>query len=142
MHLTPNVSAWAQGHPATIRWTLACLLALMALNAFAGGSYAMSGAQGVPVEWLEKTVFRDYFVPGMILFVVVGGSLAAAAYAVAQGHPRSKTAANLGGVLLLVWIGGQLVVIGYVSWMQRAVAAAALVIFALALMLPHEETAG
>lgn len=57
----------------------------MALNAFGGGVYGMSGAQNVPREWLEGSPFDDYFVPALILFVGVGGSMSAAAIAAASG---------------------------------------------------------
>jgi hypothetical protein len=36
-----------------IRWILGLLLAFVALNAFAGGYYGMSGARNVPTEWLQ-----------------------------------------------------------------------------------------
>ena len=57
-----------------IRYTLGVLLAFGALNAFGGGYYGMQGAEGVPLEWLEGSPFKDYFLPGLILFAVVGGS--------------------------------------------------------------------
>ena len=62
-----------------IRYVLGALLVFVALNAFAGGFYGMSGAEGVPVEWLSGTPFSDYFIPSLILFVVVGGSSLVAA---------------------------------------------------------------
>ena len=41
-----------------IRYTLRGLLSLMGLNAFAGGYYRMSGAKGVPTEWLKGSLFH------------------------------------------------------------------------------------
>ena len=58
-----------------------------ALNAFAGGYYGLSGADGVPREWLAGSPFSDYVVPSLVLFVVVGGALALAALMVFRGHP-------------------------------------------------------
>jgi hypothetical protein len=65
-----------------VRYALGLLLAFGALNAFGGGHYGLSGAPGVPVEWLAGNPFENYFVPSVILFVVVGGTLAFAALAV------------------------------------------------------------
>jgi hypothetical protein len=39
-------------HPRALRLALGLLLAFGALNAFAGGYYGLSGARGVPTEWL------------------------------------------------------------------------------------------
>jgi hypothetical protein len=95
---------------AALRYPLGGLLAAGALAAFAGGFYGMSGAEGVPREWLDGTPFRSYRIPSLILFVVVGGGLFVAAVG---------------------WIGVQVAVIGYVSWLQPATACAG----ALALVL-------
>jgi hypothetical protein len=39
------------------------LLPFGALNAFAGGYDGLSGVEGVPLEWLEGSLFTEYFVP-------------------------------------------------------------------------------
>ena len=69
--LTLRSPAIARAHPAATRYSLGGLLAFGALNAFAGGYYGMSGAEDVPREWLEGSPFEDYFIPGLILFLVV-----------------------------------------------------------------------
>lgn len=55
-----------------VRYTLGVLLLLIAINAFGGGYYGMAGAKNVPVEWLKGSFFRNYFIPGLILFVFIG----------------------------------------------------------------------
>jgi len=72
----------AQAHPTGVRYSLGGLLAFGALNALGGGYYGLTGAVGVPTEWLEGSPFAYYFVPSLILLVVVGGSFAVAAIAV------------------------------------------------------------
>jgi len=114
------------------RYLLGGLLAFGALNAFAGGYYGMSGAKGVPTEWLEGSPFDDYFVPGPALFAVVGGSFLVAAIAGFAELPHAR-AASLGAVAILFgWLVIETLVIGYVSWMQPATAAGGLVILLLA----------
>jgi hypothetical protein len=60
---------------------LGALLAFGAINAFAGW-YGLSGVPGVPLDWLAGSQFTNYFIPSVVLFVVVGGALAFAAIAV------------------------------------------------------------
>jgi len=116
------------------RRVLFSVLAFMALQAIGGGAYGLAGAEGVPVEWLAGSPFRDYVVPSVILIVVVGGSLSIAAMAVFAQWRRAPMLAALAGVIMLGWIATQVAIIGYVSWMQPAVALVSVVIVALALV--------
>jgi peptidoglycan/LPS O-acetylase OafA/YrhL len=120
-----------------IRRLLGALLAFGALNAFAGGYYGLSGAAGVPREWLAGSPFSDYFVPSLILFVVVGGSLALAAVIVFSGYRLARPIASAAAAVLLVWIVVQVAIIGYVSWMQPATFAAGLLMLLLLSLLPR-----
>jgi len=114
------------------RYLLGGLLAFGALNAFAGGYYGMSGAEGVPLTWLEGSPFNSYFVPSLILFVLVGGFLLTAAIAVFSRSRIARGSAISAGVLVLGWIAVQLSIIGYVSWMQPTTAIAGVLIIWLA----------
>lgn len=118
-----------------IRYTLGGLLAFGALNAFGGGWYGLSGAKAVPKEWLAGSPFNDYLIPSLILFVVVGGALLAAALAVFARWRNARLLAVLAGAVMLGWLVVQLSIIGYVSWMQPTTAAVAILILALALLL-------
>ena len=114
---------------------LGALLAFGAMNAFAGGWYGLSGAPGVPREWLAGSPFRDYVVPSLFLFIVVGGAFAMASLAVFARWPAARLSALVAGAVALLWIGVQLLIIGYVSWMQPATFAAGIVILLLAYRL-------
>jgi hypothetical protein len=135
---SPSSSAPASGshsHVATRRILIAVEL-FLALNAIGGSIYAFGGAEGVDREWLDGTPFNDYVIPGVILLVLVGGSLAAAAIAL-----LSRTAWELSlaaGAVLISWIVVETLMIGLVSWMQPATFAIALLIIGLALRLRHE----
>jgi hypothetical protein len=102
-----------------VRYVLGMLLAFGALNALGGGYYGLCGAPGVPVEWLAGSPFEDYFVPSMILFVVVGGTLAFAALAVLAGFRVARRSAFVAGATVLGRIIVQMAIIGYVSWSSR-----------------------
>ena len=130
--IVPTNSAW-------IRGLLGALLAFGALNAFAGGYYGLSGAEGVPKEWLAGTAFEDYFVPSLVLLVVVGGTLAVAGVMVFTQHQRARMAAGVAAAVLLLWIVVQVSIIGYVSWMQPATFTAGLLILVLTGLLPSSS---
>ncbi len=121
-----------------IRYTLAVLLAFSALNAFAGGYYGISGAEGVPIEWLEGSPFHDYFIPSLILFVVVGGSFLFAAIAVFARVRFARLAAFCSVLVVFVWLAVQIAIIGYVSWMQPTTAAVGFVILILTWLLQKQ----
>lgn len=107
-----------------IRYTLATLLFIVALNAFGGGWYGMAGADQVPAEWLEGSPFNSYFIPVLVLFTVIGGSSLTAALLSYINHRLQIKAAYVAGTIMLLWIGAQVIIIGYVSWLQPAVAIA------------------
>jgi hypothetical protein len=129
----------ARGHPAALRYALGGLLAFGALNAFGGGYYGMAGAEGVPREWLEGSPFDDYFIPSLLLFVVVGGSFLAAAIAVFARLHIARAAAFAAGAIVLGWLAVETAIIGYVSWMQPATTIGGLLVVLLAWVLPRDD---
>jgi hypothetical protein len=130
-----------EGRSSVVRYALGSLLAFGALNAAGGGYHGLSGAEGVPVEWLNGSPFKDYFIPSVVLLVVVGGSLLAGAIAVFADFRLARTAGFLAGVVVLVWISVQLSVIGYVSWMQPITVVGGLGVLGLSWLLPRQGPA-
>ena len=126
-----------ESHRSAVRFALGGLLAFGALNAFGGGYFGLSGAKGVPTEWLAGSPFKSYFVPSLILFVVVGGSLLVALIAVLAGARNARNIAFVAGAIVLVWIAAQLSIIGYVSSIQALTAIGGLLILLLAWKLPR-----
>ena len=124
-----------------IRHLLIGLLLFGAINAFAGGYYGLTGAEGVPREWLRGSPFSDYFIPSLILFAVVGGSFLAAAVFVFARWPHDCSAARAAGAIVLGWLAVQVAIIGYVSWMQPATFAGGLLVLVLAWRLRRLVTA-
>jgi hypothetical protein len=119
-----------------IRYSLGTLLAFGAVNAFAGGYYGLSGAKGVPLEWLAGSPFTDYFIPSLILLFIVGSAFFVAAICVFTRSSRARASAFAAGIIVLVWICVQLAIIGYVSWMQPATFMGGIVVILLAWLLP------
>lgn len=119
-------------YPPTGRILLGALLAFMAVSAMGGGIYGLMGASGVPTEWLQGSPFRSYRVPSLFLFAGVGGICAAAAWMVFSAHHLGKRFAIGAGFLLMAWIAAQVLVIGFVSWLQPTVAVYGVLILILA----------
>ena len=122
-----------------LRSTLGFLLLFVAINAFGGGYYGMIGAEGVPVKWLEGSPFSSYLLPSVVLFVVVGGVCLFGAIAIFQNKPFARKTAIASAMILLSWLGVQVLFIGYVSWMQPATAVAAVIILFLSLLLARYD---
>ncbi len=112
------------------RLALAGLEAFVAANAYGGAAYGFAGAEGVPLEWLERTPFSDSTVPSAILGTAVGGSMTTAAIAV-QGSPHAGELSVAAGAVLVGWIAVQLAIWEGRSWMQTASLAAGLLTVAL-----------
>ncbi|QUR65725.1 hypothetical protein [Mycobacterium spongiae] len=64
-----------------IQVALVVLDAFVAITAIGGGIALAVGLEGnrFPAQWLRRTPFRSYRVPGLILAIAVGGSALAAA---------------------------------------------------------------
>lgn len=127
----------SQSQSSAVRYALGGLLAFGALNAFAGGYYGLSGAKGVPVEWLQGSAFNDYSVPSLILFIVVGGSFLIAAITVFARARIGRASALTAGAIVLIWIAVQVAILGYVSWLQPATAIGGMLTLLLAWVLPQ-----
>jgi hypothetical protein len=120
----------------TICYVLGALLLLLAVNAFGGGFYGLSGAKDVPAAWLQGSPFDSYFIPGLILIIFVGGSALLAAVLIFLKHPFARKAAMGCGIIVLGWILVQLIIIGYVSWLQPVIAIAGICILLLTGKIP------
>ena len=131
---------FVDSHPSAVRYALGGLLAFGAFNAVGGGCYGLSGAKGVPTGWLVGSPLKDYFIPRLILLVIVGGSFLVAAVAVLARFQIARATAFLAGAIVLVWIAAQVAIIGAVSWMQPATAIGGLLVLAAAWLLPKPRT--
>jgi hypothetical protein len=118
-----------------IRTTLIILEILIGLCAVAGGVNALAGAKGVPREWLHRTPFKSYFIPGLVLLVVIGGSMLAAAGLFLGGASVARLVSLEAGIVLLGWIAAQLSTIGYRHWWQPLFLVLGLAVVALSLAL-------
>ncbi len=91
----------------------------LSLGALAGGGALMLGPRGeiipLPLEALQGSPFADYFVPGAILFTILGLGPLAAAWLAWRRNPRAPDAAFSIGLALLIWLAVEIAIIGYSS---------------------------
>jgi hypothetical protein len=106
------------------------------VGALAGGLNALTGAKGVPREWLDRTPFKSYFVPGLLLFVVIGGSMLVAAGLLLGGASAARLVSLEAGIVLLGWIAAQLATIGFRHWLQPLFLVLGLAVVVLSFALP------
>ncbi len=100
-------------------WGTAVRIALVAVDAFValtaiGGGLALAfglETRRLPVEWLKRSPFHSYRIPGLILAVVVGGGAAVATVAALRGAYVGGLASILAGALLMGQILGEMVVL-------------------------------
>src|SRR2546423_15646603 len=87
-----------------IRIALIVIEAIIGLGALAGGIAILTGAfdQWLPLAWLQGTPFSDYNIPGLILFIVIGGGMLLAAATVFVQH---EWAVLLSAAMGLIMIG-------------------------------------
>ena len=119
-----------------VRSTLIVLEILIGAAAVAGGVYALVGAPRVPKEWLQATAFKTYFVPGLVLLVLVGGSMAAAAAMLLGGVSGARVMSLEAGIVLLAWMVAQLSMIGYRHWTQGLFVLLGVAVVVLSFALP------
>jgi len=96
---------------------LLALLAFQGLSGVYGGVGLILDPTGVslqiPQAWLEGTPFADYSIPGWILLVVLGLLPLFVFYLLLKRRPYCWFATGLVGVALVIWIGVEILMIGY-----------------------------
>jgi hypothetical protein len=124
-----------------MRWTRLTLViteAFVALSAFVAGAMFMvepSGRlMGMTAETLARSPFGSYLVPGIVLFAVVGGTQALAAWAELRRWPRAGWLSVVAGVVLAGWITVRVAMIGLGHPMQPSLFVAGVVIAGLGWM--------
>jgi hypothetical protein len=99
--------------PASVRKTsrsdslLMGLLLFNGVSSIGGGIALITGLIPFQAEWVEHTGFSSQYFPGVILMAIVGGSSAIAALAMARRILGWELFSIMAGVIMLVWIVGE-----------------------------------
>lgn len=100
-------------------YVLAALVAFQGLSGTAGGFGLIADptgrAIGLDPAWLDGSPFSDYFVPGVILLVVLGIGPLLAAMGILRRLAWAWPASLLVGAALIVWIVVEVAIVGYIA---------------------------
>ncbi len=111
--------------------TLAAFAGVIALSAYFGAAGLMSGYLDLTGRLNARLPFESPVVAGMALALLVALPASALAGMAWRGHPRSREAATLDGVLLLGWIAVEIAFLREFSVLQAVYAAAGVALLAL-----------
>lgn len=98
--------------------TLTSIHGLVGITAMGGGLWLMSNPSMMPLDWLEGTFFENFFLPGLILFGVVGSSAVIAALSMLMNLSSRYSASLIASVILIFWLIAEIVIIGEVHFLQ------------------------
>lgn len=73
------------------------------------------GMIGLPLEWLEGSLFPDYLVPGLTLVTILGLFPLAVALALVKGWSWGVIGSIAVGGALIIWMLVEILVVGYQS---------------------------
>ncbi|MCB9756047.1 MAG: hypothetical protein H6713_39500 [Myxococcales bacterium] len=110
-------------HPVPRRRLIVALALFSAISAVAGGIelvvFPHGGNQFMPpVALLERTPFRSFLVPGLLLALVVGGASVGAVALTLRRSPAALDATILAGGALTVWIVAELALLWELHWLH------------------------
>ena len=125
-----------------IQGTLVVLHLIVALFAFLGGWVAISQPMapfGISTDMLANSPFDTFFIPGLLLFIVIGmGQLAAAAFILFRSRFEAYSSFITSG-MLLVWLIVQVLMIRTVEVLHIVTFVIACVQLVLSLALIYKR---
>ena len=106
----------------TIRIFCIILLIFTGIGALYGGTSLMMDPSGklmqIPLRLIKNSPFRDYFIPGILLFAVIGiFSLLISAFIMFKGRYHGSLVI-LQGCFIVIWIIAQILFLNAIFWMQ------------------------
>ncbi len=96
------------------------LISFIALTSTLTGILLMSVPDGVildlPLSLLKGTPFHDYFIPGLLLTLFIGGTHFLAVYYNLIRHPKRYNYAIFAGMILCIWMITQMSIFNGMLW--------------------------
>lgn len=123
---------------------LGLMQTLIALTALAGGFFFIKdptgAAMGYSVSMLEGSLFPNFLIPGLFLFLVNGvGSLIGAVLSFIRNRYAGPAAIALGAILV-AWIVIQVLVIRSINWLHAVYFVLGLAELVLGLQIRRRQT--
>jgi hypothetical protein len=105
-----------------MRYLLLSLITLVAITALCSGLLLMYEPNGralsLPLGVLDHSPFPNFFAPGLILTVVVGGPCFVALLFSGNRDGQSYRTALYVGLILIGWVISQMLLTQYFHWLQ------------------------
>lgn len=115
-----------------MRISLLILISFITLTAVPGGLLMMyesnGSALGLSTSLLARTPFDDFFIPGLLLALIVGGSSLVSLFLVMNQSTSAYRIAMASGVILVIWVLGEFILVPYYHWLQGLYLAAGILI--------------
>jgi hypothetical protein len=109
---------------------------VLGLAAVAGGVYLLAGAPRLSRGWLRGTPFRSFFWPGILLLVLVGGSLLVAAGLLLADSQVARLVSMEAGLILFAWGAIPLTSAGYGNRLPLLPVGLGIAVAVLSFLLP------
>ncbi len=102
-------------------YLLGAIEAFIGLSAIAGGFRLVSNLNGIPdfpIEWLTNSPFTNYFIPGLVLLIIIGfGNVLAGIVTFLRKRYTGSIAAAL-GIFLILYMTIEVLFIGLRNFLQ------------------------
>jgi hypothetical protein len=95
-----------------LRITLIVLTAFLALTAMLGGLALIANLNAPPLEQLQGSIFTSFTIPGLALFLLVGGGSLLAAILLVRKSRYATLSATAAGFLIMFFEFVEVLVIG------------------------------
>ena len=99
---------------------LIVLTGFLALTAFGGGIGLLANIYAPPVTDLQGSIFKDFTIPGLSLFVIVGGSALLATILLVRKSKFAVLFATVAGIIIMFFEFVEVLVIGSPPGVARA----------------------
>lgn len=109
------------------------------ISAIAGAVGLIGGGINIPLSLIEGSVFDSYFIPGLILGFVIGGTSLLALIAVWKKNRFAADLSAVAGFGLVVWIFVEMYIIRASHWSHALYFAFGIAILILAFLLRSVE---
>lgn len=105
-----------------MRAVLLLLNSFVTLTALPAGMLLMlepdGNSLGLSLSILLNTPFPDFFIPGLVLALIVGGCSLVSLFLIMSHSAASYKLAMASGIVLTIWIVTELILIPYYHWLQ------------------------
>lgn len=118
---------------------LCALQLFIGLTAIAGGFKLVSNPNGIPdfpIEWLRNSPFTSYFMPGLVLLIVIGFGNVLAGPVIFLRKRYSGSIAVLLGLFLILYMTIEVWFVGLRNFLQPLYFVLGVIVLILGLKLP------